>query len=492
LSVFIYFCKLETTLKFNILHISDLHRDTTSPLTNVALISSLRTDFRQLKATEEFESWDLIIVSGDIVQGVTYDEEDADKKLHTQYEEAEGLLDDLCNEYLEGNRERIIIVPGNHDVNFARMYDALEEIELETVEVADRKGLAAGLFAENSTYRWDWSTFKLYQIKDADKYNARFNEFIEFYNRFYQGKRTYSANASDQYDIFDFPELNLVITGFNSCYQNDPWRKQAAINPECLSQCVTSLTDIRYHGKIRAAVWHHSTNGGPEEIDYLDDDILQQLIAYEFSLGFHGHQHKSELINQEYAFGGEQKINVLSSGTLCGGAYALPTGRSRGYNRVALNTETYTGTLFSRKMMNSNFRNPLWGEETPPTEFEFQAPPPIDHAMISRQKLMKAEELYSQGEIDMSVSVLKEMDETDLSRALLFKIVNSEDKFDSNDIVALFSPPENPIEAISVLAALRDLGDKETISEILRLDVVVNSDDPVLLSLTEKLTGASK
>jgi hypothetical protein len=82
------------------------------------------------------------------------------------------------------------------------------------------------------------------------------------------------------------------------------------------------------------AVWHHSTKGGPRQTDYLDADFLQHLIANGFSLGFHGHQHKPEFLDERYAFGGEKKVNVISASTLCGGEKTLPAGFPRGYSRL--------------------------------------------------------------------------------------------------------------------------------------------------------------
>ena len=55
---------------------------------------------------------DLIIVSGDVVQGVKNTVQDAESVLRRQYEEALEFLTSLAEEFVEGNKQRVIIVPG--------------------------------------------------------------------------------------------------------------------------------------------------------------------------------------------------------------------------------------------------------------------------------------------------------------------------------------------------------------------------------------------
>jgi len=59
-------------MKLSVLHISDLHRDPTNPIRNDVLLDSLEIDRRHYTAEETppVQSPDLIIVSGDIIQGI--------------------------------------------------------------------------------------------------------------------------------------------------------------------------------------------------------------------------------------------------------------------------------------------------------------------------------------------------------------------------------------------------------------------------------------
>ena len=59
---------------------------------------------------------DAIVVSGDLVEGLPL-ESDAIHRVSGTYQEATELLVSLSNEFLDGDRSRVVIVPGNHDVD---------------------------------------------------------------------------------------------------------------------------------------------------------------------------------------------------------------------------------------------------------------------------------------------------------------------------------------------------------------------------------------
>ena len=61
---------------------------------------------------------DAIIISGDIIQGVRLGDPDAESKISTQYQEAEDLVRQLAEAFVGGQMDKIVIVPGNHDVDW--------------------------------------------------------------------------------------------------------------------------------------------------------------------------------------------------------------------------------------------------------------------------------------------------------------------------------------------------------------------------------------
>src|SRR6266404_2667224 len=105
-------------MKLTILHISDLHRDPSNPISNSSLLDSLERDRdRYRNEKPPIGEPDLIIVSGDVIYGIPEDSKEPDHELAQQYEQAEDFLVKLAKSFVKSNRARVIIVPGNHDVS---------------------------------------------------------------------------------------------------------------------------------------------------------------------------------------------------------------------------------------------------------------------------------------------------------------------------------------------------------------------------------------
>src|ERR1700730_11050669 len=253
-------------MKLSILHISDLHRDPENPIGNEALLDSLENDRRRYSGEENpnIRLPDLIIVSGDIVQGVSPEGADPEKKLRAQYAEALTFLNKLTKRFLNSDKKRIVIVPGNHDISARNFISCLKRIDL----APDRKKeLVTQLFSPNSLLRWSWLDFELYEIADPTLYAARLAAFCEFYKDFYEGGRTYSLDPSQQFDIFDFPDFELTVTAFCRCHNNDIFNKQGGIHPDCIASAGMALRESNYDNRLRVAVWHHNTEGLPLKFD---------------------------------------------------------------------------------------------------------------------------------------------------------------------------------------------------------------------------------
>lgn len=112
---------------FSILHISDLHRFPAEPVDNDALIAALLADRdRYLAETPIVPSPDAIIVSGDLIQGASIDCPDWQKSIEEQYSVARTFFDRLINRFLNGDRSKLIIVPGNHDICWNTSFTSME------------------------------------------------------------------------------------------------------------------------------------------------------------------------------------------------------------------------------------------------------------------------------------------------------------------------------------------------------------------------------
>jgi predicted phosphodiesterase len=475
-------------MKISILHISDLQRDPANPIRNDVLLDSLENDKRHYTAEETpaIHSPDLIIVSGDIVQGVRRDAPDAENRLREQYQEALYFLGRLTDRFVAGKCNRVIVVPGNHDVSAYHFEKSIHRVDI----LQDRKkDLVTQLFSQDSPLRWSWSSFELFKIADQTLYAQRLAAFADFYTEFYKGVRTYDLDPERQIDIFDFPELDLTIAGFSSCYNNDPYNRQGAIHPGCIANAGERLRNLRLQNRLRIAVWHHNAEGLPAHSDYMDPDLIQNLIDRGFSLGFHGHQHRPQFLDTRFQYGRDRKITVMSAGTLCGD----PSFRhGRAYNIIELDTNNCTGRFHVREMQNNDLTLPIWGRHTLPpytnAYYEFQYDPPPEPEVrynVNTATLLEAKSFLDSGDYRKAADVLTPLTASDpLARPILLDCLVK--LKDDGALIDLFDPPASEAEAIYLMDALWADGRHDRLEEVLKIQLIAESADASVIEIRKK------
>src|SRR5450631_3501676 len=167
---------------FSLLHISDLHRSAEDPIANDELLESLSTDrARYTKSDPAVRSPDAIIVSGDVIQGVKLGTANSASALRDQYAVAEDFLARLAHDFVNGDRARIVIAPGNHDVDWSVAHSAMR-----LVPVGDEPDWES-IFSPLSDYRWSWKNRRFYKITDRQLYEQRLDAYWDFIERFYAG-----------------------------------------------------------------------------------------------------------------------------------------------------------------------------------------------------------------------------------------------------------------------------------------------------------------
>jgi predicted MPP superfamily phosphohydrolase len=471
----------------SIQHLSDLHRDPENPIRNDVLLTSLENDRRRYAFHESpaIRSPDIIVASGDIVQGVKAGTGDEEPKLRGQYTEAYDFLSRLTDRFLGGDRSRVVLVPGNHDVSDPHFKRSLKKIEI----LDDRKKeLITQLFRPNSRLRWSWQTLELFEIFDQPMYEQRLDAFARFYAQFYAGTRTYPTDPERQVDIFDMPTYNIAFAGFSSCYNNDLYNRHASIHPMCIAHATEKLRQPRFANRTRIGVWHHNTEGIPGAADYLDPDVLQNLIDGGFSLGLHGHQHRPQFIDTRFKYGSEREIKVISAGTLCGSGL-VPHGRA--YNLIELDTDTLQGRLHVREMQNDNLVDPIWGRRALRTgsisyyEFKYSGPEPVAPGSALTAELVRAQDLFGAGNLREAAGILAPLIESDeLARVLLLQCLVRLP--DPQALIDTFDPPRGEAEAIHLMDALWELGKRPRMAAVLDMPLVKQSTDPSLLEISRK------
>lgn len=475
-------------MTISILHISDLHRDPTQGIRNGPLVRSLLNDRdRYVAGTPTIASPSLIVVSGDIIYGVPTSHPTPNDALTAQYQEAEAFLIELADSFLNGERQRLILVPGNHDVSFPATLAALTPLTSFTTPSLNEA--LADLFSPHSIHRWSWKDLQLFKLSDNDGYNRRIELFAELYFRFYAGARSYSLLPEEQYDIFSYPSHGIVVAAFSSCYNNDPLHKAGCIHPDAIAAAARKIESLRYQGYIPIAVWHHNTAGGPHSDDYMDADTLQILIDCGFSIGLHGHQHKPTFVDERFRFGTGRKITVISAGTLCGGLHSLPHGHNRSYNVIEINTSSFSATVHQRQMVNETLSTPVWSfgwyAESGASMITFEVQKPLVPLTSLNSKLSQAESLIAQNDYDGARGILLALAPTDgIARRMLAECYTVV-PYDTDLINCLF-PPQSVSEAVLLADALWEMGDKYRLGELLRLGVVAGSNDPAATELRHR------
>ena len=484
------------TSKISILHISDLHRSKGCEISNVALLTSLINDKdRYISENPSIKAPDIIIVSGDIVRG-SVKLDGSDIEIRNQYEEATCFLNDLTKHFLNEDKKRIIIVPGNHDIDWKYSKESMEKIDKKNVFDANnniKREILNEALSQNSTTRWSWKDLSFYRITNNKTYDQRLEAFANFYNDFYEGNRTFSMHAEEQYDIFDFPEFNLAIVAFNSCHNNDHLNFVGDIHPECIANVNLGLRELQKKGRLILSTWHHNTKGLPYDSNYMDSSRLKNLIESGISIGFHGHQHKTELIHEFSDVIEQKKIIVFSAGTLCGGPKELPVGNNRQYNLIEIESKDINlnleVTLHVREKTDSSpFDIPIWtagridSKNVSHYTLEIPKPPTLNLSSI----LVEIEKLMTKGDYIQAKSALLNLNTNDMFvRKFLAECIIQTEDFDL--AIEIFTLPQTDEEAITVLNAAIQLGDKTQMKMVVEKVKGYVSSEKMIVELIKKI-----
>lgn len=336
---------------FTILHISDLHRSQSDPIENSTLLGSLLSDLdRYSIETPVIPAPNAVIVSGDIIQGVGLEYEQYSDELDRQYNVAYEFLSELAVRLFDGDRSRVIIVPGNHDVCWNTAKNAMREYP-ETPPIK----VNAKSFSSDALLRWDWASRKVFKIVDADLYRKRLDAYWRFIERFYSGvSLQYPIDFKRGFNLFSLDNGRILVAGLESVHGNDCYCRQGGIERSVLGACALAIRDLNQSPILKIATWHHSFQGPPAGDDYLDIAKIHELIGHGFRLGFHGHQHLADANAHAIHLPEQEVIGISSAASLCAGQNELPTGANRGYNLVVIDDDYSRCRIHVRETIQGN------------------------------------------------------------------------------------------------------------------------------------------
>ncbi len=480
-------------MTFSILHISDLHQNLQDEIPPEWLLDRFESDFERFKDSDPAIPLPAIcIVTGDIVYGVGPTAADAAVELERQYDQAHDLLVGLCDRFFGGDREKVILLPGNHDIDYSQVIQSGSYLPIPK-SPRDKSKLVQELFAPNSALRWSWSKLQFFRIVEATTYGKRLNQFARMYERFYQGKRKYSLDPSLQYAVFDFPHLSFSLIALNSCHQNDPMNRAGAIHANALQAACRALSSPSRAGWCLGASWHHDVTGGAGHEDFLDAAFLQLLVEAGATIGFHGHRHRADCIDQKNRLGTNPRtMAVVAAGTLCAGPTNLTPGVPRGYNVVELDTQKLKGRVHAREMINQLQNLPIWGPssfvDTNKSYVDFELSPPLNKrpAMLDLQQIREcAAEQFGQKKWQGVIEAVGEYADDPIARRFYVEALS---ELGDNALTILsLANPRSIAEAVILGSAILENGEKLQIQRFLTLELVRGSTDASLNEIRTRL-----
>lgn len=337
----------------SILHISDLHRSASDPVGNSEVISSLLSDSdRYVNQSPPVKMPDIVVVSGDVIQGVGLGEQDYENIITEQYRQASQLLGDIADRFVGGDRTKIAICAGNHDVCWNTAFSAMAEVDND----ADLGKLRhQDFFDPSSQYRWDWKSKRAYKIIEKALYDSRLNKYWNFIEEFFNGTTLrFPLDRTRGYSLFDVLPGRVVVASFNSLTGNDCFAYHGSITGGDVADCSMALRDCGQNYALKIAVWHHGIFTPPPNTDFMSMDPVFDLANHGFGLGLHGHQHQAAHAVHYIHIPEQRRFPIVSAGSLCAGSRELPTGQNRQYNVIELDDDFASGKVHVRERIKAN------------------------------------------------------------------------------------------------------------------------------------------
>ncbi len=290
-----------------ILHLSDIHFKEGD--TAETYLGALKDDLSDMLS--ENERLDYLVISGDI----------ATHSLKQEYETAVNFVQKLAADFLEDIKQQVIIVPGNHDLNWELSRQAYTQLREDGKLSPEEKQKAIRVPFEK-----DFERKADFLLADDMLYKKRFKCFSEFYNKIC--KQDYPMDYEKQAVLHRDISNKPLFLALNSSWEIDHYHtERAGINPDALEY---GLGKISREEKdcLKIAVCHH-----PAKKIMMDNGFLDRLAQNGFKLCLCGHVHKAEMDNSYFY---EKKVHIIGAGTFGAPAREQQTGIPLQYNLLSL------------------------------------------------------------------------------------------------------------------------------------------------------------
>jgi hypothetical protein len=171
--------------------------------------------------------------------------------------------------------------------------------------------------------------------------------------------------------------------------------------------------DLRLGGhELLLGVWHHSVDGGPLLDDYMDVETVYGLIGRGWRVGLHGHQHKAQAGHRYIQLPEQERMALISAGSLCAGQRELPKGVNRQFNLVVFDDDLASATVHLREIAVGSIFGPSRRLEFGGNSYVglSWSLPDRSASRSSRQRVLQAEEASKNGRHDEAIDLLVGLD----------------------------------------------------------------------------------
>ncbi|KLU04615.1 protein of unknown function DUF323 [Rhodopirellula islandica] len=268
---------------FRILHISDLHASESDKWKTDSVLREAR---KKLVEQCSENPVDVVAFTGDI----------ANRGSRKEYDIAEQWIERTClnKDGLNLEADRLLFVPGNHDVDRAKRSVVAKALEATLCEVKNQDDVAT-------------------VFNDKASRDALFDRHWQ-YKKFIKkvtGKSLSTEGAWTR--CFSFESSSIAFHGLNSSWlcRDDSDQRRLLVGDAQLS-CLGEDID---KGDVSIALAHHPH---PDLMEF-DEDTFENFLRNHADMFLRGHLHKPDVVNKETSSGGYLEI---AAGSLYHGAKA--------------------------------------------------------------------------------------------------------------------------------------------------------------------------